>query len=458
MDFFVSYTSADRAWAEWIAWQLESEGYQVVVQAWDFSPGNDWAHDMQLATSTADRVVAVLSPDYLRSKHVEAEWRVFYAKDPSGEQRLLLPVRVRDVDPSGLLKTRIYVDLVNLDAVSAQKALLTAARKTRGKPTDEPEFPGGLRRSAAEETDSPQFPGDLLPTSGGGVRLEPWTATLRANDAGAVRAFAEQMSESLRRYGFSNSDINAFQISLHEIVLNVATHVRHKTITLISRYLVPYPKYYYEYKEGMFLEITDKGKGFDLENALTRADVELLEHGVEHGLLRAYRHGSKLAQASRREPHTMAWVRERFPQTVPAVFGGDNVIPLVISYRQEAVRIWRNIHTFFQFAQYIKRSDAFMDLIFDPLIRPARKYVGIEITGEDWSAALHWQEVLDPLLEFTKRNTEFNKRLLLFADASPSFQRELRKYCQKAGILMFEDESVIRDLDESAIQNLEQQK
>ena len=22
-DFFVSYTSADRAWAEWIAWQLE---------------------------------------------------------------------------------------------------------------------------------------------------------------------------------------------------------------------------------------------------------------------------------------------------------------------------------------------------------------------------------------------------------------------------------------------------
>ena len=56
--------------------------------------------------------------------------------------------------------------------------------------------------------------------------------------------------------------------------------------------------------------------------------------------------------------------------TVPAVFGGDNVIPLVISYRQEAVRIWRNIHTFFQFAQYTKRSDAFMDLIFDPLLRP----------------------------------------------------------------------------------------
>ncbi len=32
-DFFVSYTSADRAWAEWIAWQLEAEGYTVIVQA-----------------------------------------------------------------------------------------------------------------------------------------------------------------------------------------------------------------------------------------------------------------------------------------------------------------------------------------------------------------------------------------------------------------------------------------
>ena len=458
MDFFVSYASADRAWAEWIAWQLESEGYQVVVQAWDFGAGNDWAHDMQLATSTADRVVAVLSPDYLRSDHVEAEWRVFYAKDPTGEQRLLLPVRVRDVDPSGLLKTRVYVDLVNRDAVSAQKALLTAARKTRGKPTDEPEFPGGLRRSAAGETDSPQFPGDLPQTSGGGMVLVPSKATLRANDARAVRAFAEQLSESLRRHGFSNSDINAFQISLREIVLNVATHVRHKTVTLRSYYLPSPPEEYYEYKEGMALEVTDKGKGFDLENALTRAEAELREHDVEHGLLRAYRHGSRLMQRSRREPHSMGWARERFPQVVPAVFGGDDVIPLVISYRQEAVRIWRNIHTFFQFAQYIKRSDTFMDLIFDPLLRPARKYVGIEITGEDWSAALHWDEVLEPLLAFTKRNTRFNKRLLLFADASPSFQRSLRNYCQEAGILMFEDESVIRNLDESAIQNLEQHK
>ena len=55
-DFFVSYTSADRPWAGWIARQLEAEGYQVVVQAWDFTPGHDSAHQMQHATATAERV------------------------------------------------------------------------------------------------------------------------------------------------------------------------------------------------------------------------------------------------------------------------------------------------------------------------------------------------------------------------------------------------------------------
>jgi hypothetical protein len=161
-DFFVSYTSADRAWAEWIAWQLEAEGYQVVVQAWDFTPGNDWAHEMQRATSTAERVVAVLSAAYLRSAHGEAEWRVFYAQDPSGQQGLLLPVRVDKVDPPGLLKTRIYVDLVDQDTTSAREALLAAARGARSKPSTEPKFPGD-RRPTGSATEAPRFPGELPP-------------------------------------------------------------------------------------------------------------------------------------------------------------------------------------------------------------------------------------------------------------------------------------------------------
>jgi hypothetical protein len=164
-DFFISYTSADRAWAEWIAWELEADGYQVVIQAWDFTPGHNWAQAMQQATSTAERVVAVLSPAYLASAHGTVEWEVFYAADPLGQLGRLLPVRVAEVDPPGLLRTRVYVDLVGLDAASARAALLAAAQGTRGKPTREPAFPGQAvdpdQHGEAGGVHAPGFPGQL---------------------------------------------------------------------------------------------------------------------------------------------------------------------------------------------------------------------------------------------------------------------------------------------------------
>jgi tetratricopeptide (TPR) repeat protein len=70
-DFFISYTAKDRKWAEWIAWQLEEAGYSVVVQAWDFRPGGNFALDMQKATD-AERTIAVLSPDYLQKPFPQA--------------------------------------------------------------------------------------------------------------------------------------------------------------------------------------------------------------------------------------------------------------------------------------------------------------------------------------------------------------------------------------------------
>ena len=67
-DFFVSYTQADRRWAEWIAWVLEEHGhYHVLVQAWDFGPGSNWIQEMQTGTRDATRTIAVLSDNYLAS-------------------------------------------------------------------------------------------------------------------------------------------------------------------------------------------------------------------------------------------------------------------------------------------------------------------------------------------------------------------------------------------------------
>jgi hypothetical protein len=155
VDFFISYASADRAWAEWMAWQLDAAGYSVLLQAWDFRPGRDFMHEMQRATTTARRTIAVLSPDYFTSKFSEAEWRAIFVKDPTGEGGLLVPVRICDFQPTGLLATRVYVDLVGRDAIEARDALLRGIAERGARPTQEPSFPGS-RRSQVE---GPEFPG-----------------------------------------------------------------------------------------------------------------------------------------------------------------------------------------------------------------------------------------------------------------------------------------------------------
>ncbi|MEU4560449.1 FxSxx-COOH system tetratricopeptide repeat protein [Actinoplanes sp. NPDC023936] len=141
-DFFISYASENRGWAEWIAAQLEGAGYSTIYQAADFRPGRDFVHEMHAAVSSAERTIAVLTPAYLRSEFGEAEWRAVFARDPSGKQRLLIPVRVQPCDPSGLLTTRVYVDLVDVDEQVARKKLLAAAENDRPRPAAGA-FPGG---------------------------------------------------------------------------------------------------------------------------------------------------------------------------------------------------------------------------------------------------------------------------------------------------------------------------
>jgi hypothetical protein len=69
-----SATQADRAWAEWIAWQLEENRYGTVLQAWDLRSGDNFVVRMRDALEEADRTIAVVSPAYLASPYCGDEW------------------------------------------------------------------------------------------------------------------------------------------------------------------------------------------------------------------------------------------------------------------------------------------------------------------------------------------------------------------------------------------------
>jgi hypothetical protein len=158
-DFFVSYTQSDRDWAEWIAWQLEAEGYSVLLEAWDLVPGTGLVHIMDQATRFAERTIAVLSNAYLESSNVgAAEWLAAFRRDPLGLESRLIPVRVEDCTVDGLLAGIVYADLFGLaDKDSVRERLVTVvatALNGRAKPLVEPPLPtGGQRASQVSRPD-----------------------------------------------------------------------------------------------------------------------------------------------------------------------------------------------------------------------------------------------------------------------------------------------------------------
>jgi DNA-binding beta-propeller fold protein YncE len=155
IDFFISYTAEDHSWAEWIAWQLEASGYSVLIQAWDFQPGNNFLEEMDRATERAAKTLAVLSVNYLSSTFGRREWQARMHADPDGAARALLPVRVGECEPAGLLGPIVYVDLVGLDETQARERLLAGAQEKRWRPPQPPIFPG---HSAPPTVASPKPP------------------------------------------------------------------------------------------------------------------------------------------------------------------------------------------------------------------------------------------------------------------------------------------------------------
>ncbi len=155
-DFFVSFNSADRAWADWIAWMLEEAGYQVVYQPWDFRAGGNFVLEMQKAASETCKTVVVLSDNYLQADYTQSEWAAAFVQDPRGDHRTLIPLRVAPCSPTGLLRPLIYTDLMGLPDDEAKAAVLAAVSDDRPKPAQPPVFPGTASHPVSP---APVYPG-----------------------------------------------------------------------------------------------------------------------------------------------------------------------------------------------------------------------------------------------------------------------------------------------------------
>jgi tetratricopeptide (TPR) repeat protein len=72
-DIFISYTSADRDWAFWIAKELEALGHTPRVHEWEIKSGDGIYAWMEARHDAADHVLCVVSDEYLKAPYSTLE-------------------------------------------------------------------------------------------------------------------------------------------------------------------------------------------------------------------------------------------------------------------------------------------------------------------------------------------------------------------------------------------------
>ena len=144
-DFFVSHAGADRAWAEWVAWQLAEAGYTVELDVWDWAAGRNFVTAISDALERCDRVVALFSAAYFdRSRYTTEEWSAAVVHVPGVEGGRLVPVRVEEVPAAqvpAVLRPLVFRDVFGVAEEQARRVLLEAVAGPR-RPDRKPVFPG----------------------------------------------------------------------------------------------------------------------------------------------------------------------------------------------------------------------------------------------------------------------------------------------------------------------------
>ncbi len=179
--FFVSFNSKDEQKAHWIAWTLRDAGHEVAVHTWELPAGGDIPTWMNERLAWAERLIAVVSPDYVTARYSVAEWTAKVWGDPDGKDGSVVPVLVRptpQVPP--LLAKLSFVDLTGVGEAEARRRLLDGVRAPappRVKPVFEPAPP-------AHEEQGP----DVRPTFSDDPFVQDERVDVVADSSGAAAA------------------------------------------------------------------------------------------------------------------------------------------------------------------------------------------------------------------------------------------------------------------------------
>jgi tetratricopeptide (TPR) repeat protein len=151
LKIFVSYTSADRDWAHWIAWTLKEAGYEPFVHEWEVGAGESIPAWMERRLGEADRLIGVFSEKYTEALFSKSERTAAYWDDPMGKRGFLTPVAIEAIPkwPPFVAPLK-RLSLVDLDPDAARAALI-GFLEPPGPPKEAPRFPGAKPEPRSDE-------------------------------------------------------------------------------------------------------------------------------------------------------------------------------------------------------------------------------------------------------------------------------------------------------------------
>jgi tetratricopeptide (TPR) repeat protein len=130
-DFFISFNSADEAYAKAISDALRAEGFTTFFHPDDLEFGGYIPKWMNDALLNSRQMLALCSPEYMAEGAVysEAERYAWFWRDTRGEKFKLIPVVLKEVEFPPLLAVYKRLMVTDTTPVQAAAAIVTALKK-----------------------------------------------------------------------------------------------------------------------------------------------------------------------------------------------------------------------------------------------------------------------------------------------------------------------------------------
>jgi hypothetical protein len=110
---FISHSSKDKPFAEWLALELVSAGHSPWLDEWRIRVGESIPLKISDGIQRCDALVVILSQHAVESKWVENEWQAKYWDEIKDERVRVLPILLKPCEIPSLLRPKKYADFTD---------------------------------------------------------------------------------------------------------------------------------------------------------------------------------------------------------------------------------------------------------------------------------------------------------------------------------------------------------